>query len=54
MCIRDSGLIKAISVADGITLTDLADIASVNKIKTVDIDAIPAYSRTQCMMERWL
>ena len=53
--LRDrDGLIKAISVADGITLTDLADIASVNKIKTVDIDAIPAYSRTQCMMDRWL
>lgn len=48
------GLIQAISVADGITLTDLAQISSVDKIKTVDISEVPTYSETQCMMERWL
>ena len=48
------GLIRAISVADGITLTDLAQISSVDKIKTVDVNEIPEYSETECMMERWL
>ena len=48
------GLIKAISIADGITLTDLAQISSVSKIKTVDVNDIPEYSEGQCMKERWL
>ena len=49
-----NGLIKAVSLADGITLTDLAQISSVNKIKTVDIDNVPQYSEGQCLKERWL
>ena len=48
------GLIKAISLADGITLTDLAQISSVNKIKSVNINDVPSYSEGQCMKERWL
>jgi len=50
----EDGLIKAISLADGITLTDLAQISSVSKIKTVDIKDVPEYSEGQCMKERWL
>lgn len=49
-----NGIIKAIALADGITLTDLAQISSVNKIKTVDINDVPSYSEGQCMKERWL
>lgn len=53
--LRESdGLIKAISLADGITLTDLAQISSVSKIKTVDINDVPEYEEGQCMKERWL
>ena len=48
------GLIKAIALADGITITDLAQISSVNKIKSVDINDVPEYSEGQCMKERWL
>ena len=48
------GLIKAVYLADGITLTDLAQISSVSKIKTVNIDDVPAYAEGQCMKERWL
>ena len=39
---------------DGITLTDLAQISSVSKIKTVNIDDVPEYMEGQCMKERWL
>ena len=48
------GVIQAVSLADGITLTDLAQISSVSKIKEVDIDHKPAYHQGQCMKERWL
>lgn len=48
------GIIKAVALADGITLTDLAQISSVSKIKTVNIDDVPAYTEGQCMKERWL
>lgn len=51
---EENGIIKAVALADGITLTDLAQISSVNKIKTVDINDVPAYSEGQCMKERWL
>ncbi len=49
-----NGLIKAVALADGITLTDLAQISSVSKIKTVDINDVPKYSEGQCLKERWL
>ena len=48
------GVIKAVSLADGITLTDLAQISSVSKIKTIDFKDVPEYSEGQCMKERWL
>ena len=48
------GIIKAVALADGITLTDLAQISSVSKIKTVNIDDVPEYMEGQCMKERWL
>lgn len=48
------GLIKAVSLADGITLTDLAQISSVSKIRTIDFKDVPEYSEGQCMKERWL
>ena len=48
------GIIKAVAPADGITLTDLAQISSVSKIKTVNIDDVPEYMEGQCMKERWL
>lgn len=48
------GVIQAISLADGITLTDLAQISSISKIKEVDINHVPAYHPGQCMKERWL
>ena len=51
---EENGIIKAVALADGITLTDLAQISSVNKIKTVDINDVPLYSEGQCMKERWL
>lgn len=48
------GVIQAVSLADGITLTDLAQISSISKIKEVDINHVPAYHHGQCMKERWL
>ena len=48
------GIIKAVALADGITLTDLAQISSVSKIKTVNIDDVPEHMEGQCMKERWL
>jgi hypothetical protein len=47
------GIIKAISLADGITLSDLAQISSVKKIKGFDIQHIPEYNGG-CRGERWM
>lgn len=49
-----NGLIKAVALADGISLTDLTELASVRKIKTVNFDEIPEYSEGCCPKERWL
>lgn len=49
----ESGIIKAISLADGITLSDLTQIASVKKIKSVDIHHIPECN-SGCRGERWM
>jgi len=49
-----NGIIEAVSLADGINLTDLAQISSISKIKEVDIDHVPEYQQGQCMKERWL
>jgi len=49
----ERGIIKAVSLAEGITLSDLAQISSVKKIKSFDIDHIPEYNGG-CRGERWL
>jgi hypothetical protein len=52
--LRESdGFIKAISLAEGITISDLSKLSSVQKIQTVDIEAIPPYIQHGCMGERW-
>lgn len=52
--LRDSqGLITAIAAAEGITLSDVAQVSSVKKIKSVDFDTIPPYEEGQCRAERW-
>lgn len=47
------GIIKAVALADGITVSDLVEIDSVEKIKSVHIDNIPEYNHG-CRGERWL
>lgn len=47
------GIIKAISFAEGITVTELAQMNSIEKIRSYDINNIPEYSRG-CKGERWL
>lgn len=50
----EGGIIKAISLADGITLSDLAQVSSVQKIKSVDINHIPESNENGCRGERWM
>lgn len=49
----ERGIIKAVSLAEGITLSDLAQISRVKKIKSFDIDHIPEHNGG-CRGERWL
>ncbi|MEA5083543.1 MAG: hypothetical protein VB018_05240 [Lachnospiraceae bacterium] len=51
---EENGLIKAIAVADGITISDISQISSVEKIKSVDFNNLPEYHEGTCMKERWL
>lgn len=50
---EENGIIKAIALADGITVSDLVKIDSVEKIKSVHIDNIPDYNHG-CRGERWV
>ena len=50
---QEDGLIKAIAMAEGITVTDLTELSSVSKIKSVDFDSIPDYAENGCKAERW-
>ena len=48
------GIIKAVAIAEGITITDVTKMMSVEKIKTVSADSLPEYHEGMCMKERWL
>lgn len=48
---EESGIIKAIAFAEGISINELSKLRSVKKIKTVNIDEIP--EATFCKGERW-
>lgn len=50
--VDEEGLIKAVSMAEGIKTSELTALASVEKIKSVGIDKIPEY-RGPCIGERW-
>lgn len=50
---EEDGLIKAIAIADGINISDVTSLASVKKIKGVDINSIPDYAENGCKGERW-
>lgn len=50
---QKDGIIKAISFAEGITVTDLTEMDKVEKIKCVDINNIPEDTHG-CKGERWL
>ena len=51
---NEAGLIEAIALADGIRVTDITRMASVERIRQVDFDAIPPHSERQCLAERWM
>jgi hypothetical protein len=50
---EEDGIIKAIALADGITISDLSTLSSVKKIQSVDINYIPEYIEGGCKGERW-
>ena len=50
---EEDGIIKAIALADGITVSDLSTLSSVKKIQSVDINSIPEYIEGGCKGERW-
>ena len=50
---EEDGLIKAIALADGITISDLSALSSVKKIQSVDINEVPDYIESGCKGERW-
>lgn len=53
--LRDpQGLIKVIALADGITTSDVTQLDQVKKIRSVDINHVPAPTEKGCIGERWL
>ncbi len=51
---QKDGLIKALAIADGIMVSDVTHLASVEKIKTVHIDDVPPPDPGGCRGERWM
>lgn len=49
----EAGLIEAVSLAEGITLTDLTRMVCSEKIIDVDFDSIPDQPLSACAKERW-
>ncbi|MCL2852786.1 MAG: hypothetical protein FWE20_07115 [Defluviitaleaceae bacterium] len=50
----EDGLIKALASAEGITLSDVASLAAVKKVREVDINDVPDYVEGGCKAERWM
>lgn len=50
----EEGLIKAISLADGITVDEVTKVSYAKKIRKVDFDNIPSKEGYACSVERWL
>lgn len=50
----ENGWIRMIALEDGITVTDLAQMEHVKKIREVPIDQIPDTPPSGCSAERWL
>jgi hypothetical protein len=50
----EKGIIQALALADGITVTDLAKICDNRKIVDVGFDEIPAEPTSMCHRERWI
>ena len=51
---NEAGFIQAISLAEGITASEVTAIAYAKKICDVDFDHIPPKEGHSCMKERWL
>lgn len=49
----ENDVIKAVACAEGITLTDLAQIESNERIVEVDLNSIGAAGAPYCARERW-
>ena len=49
----ENDVIKAVACAEGITLTDLAQIESNERIVEVDLNSIGAADAPYCARERW-
>jgi sensor domain CHASE-containing protein len=50
----EAGVIKAISLAPGLTVSDVAQIDSAEKARTVDMQELAGNQTTGCLKERWL
>lgn len=51
---NEAGLIEAIALADGISVSDVTRLGSVERARRVDFDAIPPHGEGLCPAERWL
>ena len=51
---NEAGLIEAIALADGISVSDVTRMAKVERIRQVHFDDIPPYRESQCLAERWM
>ena len=48
------GVIEALALAEGITVTDMAKLLCSDKIVEVDYDSIPDQPISNCARERWM
>lgn len=50
----EQGIIKAVSLCEGVSVSDVVKISRAEKIKRADIEEIPPWRENTCAAERWL
>lgn len=51
---NEDNVIQAVACAEGITITDLTEISSAERMVELDINKLPDFSGVTCQREKWI
>lgn len=50
----ERGMIEAMSLCEGITVSDLTEMEQCSRIREVPFESLPAYTMDACQGEKWI